>query len=115
MLPALSWTTPPYWTKPVPSSLSADTLKVEPDTENDAAIAPFAMPTTIAPTTATAGTQAAGDTRPPGPPSTRGRLGSFSDTPPAPGVGGGFMGVGSVGAAVGAFPPGAGQNPPPSA
>jgi hypothetical protein len=47
---------PPYCTKPVPSSLSADTLNCDPDTENDAAIAPFAMPKTMAAAAATAGT-----------------------------------------------------------
>src|SRR6266508_6020628 len=55
-LPPFSAMKPPYWTKPVPSSRLADTLNVEPDTENDAAIAPLAMPTTMAPAATTAGT-----------------------------------------------------------
>src|SRR5438874_6841537 len=50
---------PPYWTKPVPCSLSAETLKVDPDTANEAAMAPLAMPTRMAPAAATAGTEMA--------------------------------------------------------
>src|SRR5262249_5810979 len=55
LLPALSTARPPYWTKPSPTSSSAETLKVDPETANDAAIAPLAMPNTMAPARNTAG------------------------------------------------------------
>src|SRR5436190_15526024 len=55
-LPALSTATPPYWTNPLPTSLSAETLKVEPETLKDAAIAPLAIPKTMAPARVSADT-----------------------------------------------------------
>ena len=55
-LPPFSVARPPYWTKPVPSSLSAETLNCWPETLNDAAIAPVAWPKTMAPAMKVAGT-----------------------------------------------------------
>src|SRR6185437_3902813 len=61
--PPFSWAKPPYWTNPLPSSWSAETLNCEPDTENDAAIAPLAIPKTMAPAATTAGTMIAANRR----------------------------------------------------
>src|SRR5512135_2835187 len=54
-LPPFSTASPPYCTKPVPSSSDAVTTNVDPETENEAAMAPLAIPKITAPTTATAG------------------------------------------------------------
>src|SRR6266568_5420760 len=79
--PALSSARPPYWTNPLPTSWSAETLKVEPETANDAAIAPLAMPNTMAPATARAGTETAANRRHRVRPSTREPGASFTDPP----------------------------------
>src|SRR3989440_6880188 len=80
-LPALSTARPPYWTNPWPASLSAETLKVEPDTANDAAIAPLAMPNTMAPARARAGTVTAANRRHRVRPSTGEPCASFTNPP----------------------------------
>ena len=50
----------------VAPQLEAETLNVWPETANEAAIAPLAMPNTMAPATAVAGTIMGGEAPPPG-------------------------------------------------
>src|SRR5438045_6137014 len=73
---------PPYCTKPVPSSLLAETLNVEPETANDAAMAPLAIPTTIAPAATAAGRATATKRRHLVRPCTRLPCASFTGGPP---------------------------------
>src|SRR6185369_12961602 len=54
--PLLVLSRPPNCLKPVPSNLSAETLNDWPETVNDAAIAPFAIPSTTPTTASDAGT-----------------------------------------------------------